>query len=95
MTRHSNQRSGYEVPTQSHERDISAGRYHVEKWNGERWVLMSAGDVDPDAPPGRELDRLVQRAHVLEGKTRIVRKRGSKVVWESDGRDHHLEIDST
>ncbi len=63
------------------------GRYFVEKLVNagtpeERWACMSYGDADRDARAGKGLDRLIQRAEVLEGTVRI-RRRDDVIVWES------------
>jgi hypothetical protein len=65
----------------SAEHNGKAGRYLIEKLREGEWILMSYGDADFDARPGAELDKLIQRAEVLEGTCRIRRKRDDVIVW--------------
>lgn len=60
----------------------AGGKYFVEKLLDGVWKLMSYGDIDHDARVGKELDRLIQRAEVLEGVVRI-RRRDDVIVWTS------------
>jgi hypothetical protein len=83
--RHRAQTTGFRRPlaAPSPFERVTNGRYLVEKLVDSEWRVMSYGDVDHDAGVGRELDRLIQRAEVLEGVVRIVRSKDQVVIWES------------
>jgi hypothetical protein len=63
------------------------GQFRVEKLmprpfaEQPQWVLMSAGEADQSAAPGKELALLIRRATVIEGTTRIVQAKTGQVVW--------------
>lgn len=86
-----NQRTNYGKPLVDYspfERQAS-GKYFVDKLVHDseavpaRWVVMSYGDSDKFASPGKELDKLIQRAEALEGTVRIRRSADDVIVWES------------
>lgn len=82
--RHRAQTTGFRRPlaAPSPFERVANGRYFVQKLVDDEWRVMSYGDVDRDAGVGRELDKLIQRAEVLEGSVRIVRSKDGVVVWE-------------
>ncbi len=59
----------------------TTGLYHVEKLKDGVWICMSYGDIDRNAPPGKEFEILIRRANALGGDCRVIRKRDGVIVF--------------
>ncbi len=58
-----------------------AGSYHIEKLLDGAWVCMSCGEIDRDAAPGKEFEKMIRRMHTIGGDCRLIRKRDGVIVF--------------